>query len=1165
MLPAAPRLRRPVRVVLGATALLSFMSVWKASALAVAELGAGAFFVATVVGPGLGGWTPWVVLAACAVGVFVRSADIAAWALFVPGGLIGRARHAFGLRTARIAAGAVLAERVLLAALACVTVAHYGSGLAATAAASLGPARRLTAAELATVVAVALVGLIWIRTRLGQTLSATLIARGVWVAFGMVAVLAIAGLVTARRLGVPLLNLPPLDTTWRAAAIAAALSIVALGGGDALAREAHEFAPPRVRSLRRAGALVGVVGTVALAVPTLLYNRLVPQTGSPWTDAPLQAVARALPGTWFPGLLTVGVIVAAVLALLPAARGALSDVEQTLRRLSAERWLPEGLVVARTGAGSITRALDVTVVITVAIIVATTGQVAWLGRAYAFSIAATVLLKMAVLIRLRRPQAATAAVTTPLNVVVSGKTLPAGLWLCAALALLAGVTLLVLGDLASIITAAGIAALAVTLEATGRQVTTPEAEGADAFELLAASDVSLGQVEARPGNVLVSVRSPYSLAHVATALQGPADRDVVVMTVRLLGARDDDPAAAAAATPAERQLFSEIAALAERHGRPVRLLIVPAHNVFDGVVSTIIRLRSSEVYVGESASLTADDQSRLLGEAWERVDKPEGLKVRLVILHHSGRADAYHLGAHPPTLTPGDVDLIHRLWLDATKTLGPHVHHHDVVRAALTHMEQQLKGPQRDDALGLIRQTARPADELAAAVHQRDFSRLRDMTRNRPASDLAEALTQLSEEDQVIAFRVLPRKDAAAVFEYLSHEAQESLLKGMAQEDVASILNNMAPDDRTMFLEELPATATRQLLSLLTPAERTVAVTLLGYPETSVGRLMTPHYVAVREQWSIKEVLDYIRAHGRDSETLNHIYVIDDHGVLIDDIRIRELLITSLDALVSDVMDRRFVALKATDDHQTALTAFKQNDRTALPVTDTGGQLIGIITIDDMLDVAEAAATDDIQRIGGVEALDEPYMEIGFWPMIRKRVGWLTVLFLSEMLTSTAMTNYGDYIAKYVALAYFVPLIMSSGGNSGSQASTLVIRALALGEVRIRDWWRVSRREIAAGLTLGATLGCIGIFRITVWSLYDAKPYGEHWPWLALTIGVALVGVVGWGTLMGSMLPFVLKRLGFDPATSSSPFVATLVDVTGIVIYFNVARLIYFNMVGTQV
>ena len=323
----------------------------------------------------------------------------------------------------------------------------------------------------------------------------------------------------------------------------------------------------------------------------------------------------------------------------------------------------------------------------------------------------------------------------------------------------------------------------------------------------------------------------------------------------------------------------------------MRLLVVPAHNVFDAIVATILRLRSSDVHVGESSTLSADEQARLLGEAWERAASAEPLDVRLVVHHRSGRTDTYHLGAHPPSLSPGDLDLIHRVWLDATKAIGPHVHHHDVVRAALTQMEQQLNGPQRDEALAAIRQTARPADELAAVLRARDYARLRDMMRNRHAGDVATLLTELSLEDQVVVFRVLPRKDAAAVFEYLSQDAKETLLKAMAQEDVAALLNNMAPDDRTMFLEELPATVTRQLLTLLTPEERAVAMTLLGYPERSIGRLMTPNYVAVREHWTVREVLDYVRTHGQDSETLNVIYVVDEQGLLIDDIRIREFLL----------------------------------------------------------------------------------------------------------------------------------------------------------------------------------------------------------------------------------------------------------------------------------
>jgi magnesium transporter len=429
------------------------------------------------------------------------------------------------------------------------------------------------------------------------------------------------------------------------------------------------------------------------------------------------------------------------------------------------------------------------------------------------------------------------------------------------------------------------------------------------------------------------------------------------------------------------------------------------------------------------------------------------------------------------------------------------------------------------------------------------------MLRNREPSELASVLTDLPIEDQVLVFRILPRKEAASTFEYLSGEAQHDLLKAMASEDVAALLNEMAPDDRTMFLEELPAEVTRQLLSLLTPEERAVAVKLLGYPEGSIGRLMTPHYVAVREEWTVAEVLDYIRAHGQDSETLNVIYVVDEQGLLVDDIRIREFLLAPLERTVAELMDRRFVALKATDDQGTAVGVFREYDRTALPVTDTAGMLIGIVTIDDVLDVAEAAATREIQRIGGSEALDEPYITIAFWRMIQKRAGWLTALFLGEMLTATAMGAFEAEISKAVVLALFVPLIISSGGNSGSQAATLVIRALALGEVGVDEWWRVMRRELRAGLCLGAILGTIGFLRISLWSAFS-DIYGPHWLLVAITVSVSLVGVVLWGTLSGSLLPFLLKRLGFDPAASSAPFVATLVDVTGLVIYFSVGLVV---------
>src|SRR6059058_1710580 len=297
----------------------------------------------------------------------------------------------------------------------------------------------------------------------------------------------------------------------------------------------------------------------------------------------------------------------------------------------------------------------------------------------------------------------------------------------------------------------------------------------------------------------------------------------------------------------------------------------------------------------------------------------------------------------------------------------------------------------------------------------------------------------------------------------------------------------------------MPSAAARQLIQLLTPEERRVATALLGYPEGSVGRLMTPDFIAVKEDWTVQQVLDYIREHGRDRETLNVIYVVDDHGKLIDDLRIREILLRPLTAKVSEIRNDTFAALKVNDSQEAALNVFRKYDRVALPVLDSSGVLVGIVTSDDMLDVAEAEATEDIQKLGGSEALDAPYLTIRFPHMIRKRAPWLVVLFLSEMLTATAMGFFSDEIARAVVLALFVPLIISSGGNSGSQATTIVIRAMALGEVMLRDWWQVMRREVFSGLALGVILGTIGFVRIAVWSqLFHL--YGPHWPLIGLTI-----------------------------------------------------------------
>ena len=451
--------------------------------------------------------------------------------------------------------------------------------------------------------------------------------------------------------------------------------------------------------------------------------------------------------------------------------------------------------------------------------------------------------------------------------------------------------------------------------------------------------------------------------------------------------------------------------------------------------------------------------------------------------------------------------------------------------------------------------------EIRSLIEARNFGALRELFREWPPADVAEVILDMPEDEQVIIFRVLPHALAADVFEYFDVDSQQKLLHAMAHEQVVGILNEMAPDDRTALLEELPSAAARQLIRLLTPEERRIATALLGYPEDSVGRLMTPDFIAVHEDWTVQQVLDYVREHGRDSETLNFVYVVDDRGKLIDDVRMREFLLRPLTAKVSEIRDQTFGALNVTDSQQDALNVFRKYDRAALPVVDSNGVVVGIVTADDMLDVAEEEATEDIQKFGGMEALDEPYMRIPLWRMVRKRAGWLVILFLGEMLTATAMANYQEELAKALVLALFLPLIVSSGGNSGSQASTLMIRAMALGEVTLRDWWRVMGREVQAGLSLGVILGAIGVVRVAAWAIigeqyFHRQPYGPHWPLVAITVGIALVGVVLWGTLSGSMLPFLLRRVGADPATSSAPFVATLVDVTGLIIYFSIALVI---------
>src|SRR5580698_1593672 len=445
-------------------------------------------------------------------------------------------------------------------------------------------------------------------------------------------------------------------------------------------------------------------------------------------------------------------------------------------------------------------------------------------------------------------------------------------------------------------------------------------------------------------------------------------------------------------------------------------------------------------------------------------------------------------------------------------------------------------------------------DQFHEIIQSKDVLKTREYLNNQNISEVADLIYEFPDYETQIVGNLSIRR-ASSTFKILDVPTQKRIIQELPPFTTAELLNDLSADDRTSFLEELPSEVVKELIKTLDPEERKITLSLLGYPEGSVGRLMTPDYIAVQKDWTVREVIDHIREVGKDSETIDVIYVVDDKGVFIDDVRIREIILANPEKKIEDIIDNRYIALNVNDAQETASEAFKMNNRVALPVLDDRKVLLGIVTIDDVLWITQEEFSEDIQKIGGTEALDEPYLEMPLLKLFRKRIVWLVILFLSEMLTATAMGYFEDEIAKAVVLALFVPLIISSGGNSGSQASTLIIQAMAVGEITLSDWWRVMRREIVSGLLLGSVLGIIGFLRIAIWNMIF-HTYGPHGILFATTIGVALVGVVLWGTLAGSMLPIVLKRFGADPATSSAPFVATLVDVTGLVIYFSVALLI---------
>ncbi|MDX2176504.1 MAG: magnesium transporter [Candidatus Sumerlaeia bacterium] len=443
--------------------------------------------------------------------------------------------------------------------------------------------------------------------------------------------------------------------------------------------------------------------------------------------------------------------------------------------------------------------------------------------------------------------------------------------------------------------------------------------------------------------------------------------------------------------------------------------------------------------------------------------------------------------------------------------------------------------------------------EIQELIAQRDFSTLKSALADIPAADVAEILTDIPVADSAVVFRILPRDLAAEIFEYLEFDTQEALVSAMNREEVAAIIEQMEPDDRTALLEELPPAVTERILNMMSPEERRIAQTLLNYPEYSVGRLMTTEYVRLKPEWTVAQALDHLRQFGRDKETLHHLYVTDKKGKLLDELRLRELVLAKPEQRVEDLLDLQVQTLNAYDDQEEAVRGFERYDRGAMPVVNKDGVLVGLVTADDVLDVAQEEATEDIQRAGAVEALETPYDAASVGELLRKRSPWLIVLFAGETLTAHVMKGYEGLLASAVVLALFVPLIISSGGNSGSQASTLVIRALALGEVAPGDWWRLLRREFWTSLSLGGILGVAGFLKVWATGMVSPGIYGGDLVPVAATIALALVGVVMWGSLVGSMFPLLLRRLGRDPAVASAPFVATMVDVTGLAIYFTIA------------
>lgn len=442
--------------------------------------------------------------------------------------------------------------------------------------------------------------------------------------------------------------------------------------------------------------------------------------------------------------------------------------------------------------------------------------------------------------------------------------------------------------------------------------------------------------------------------------------------------------------------------------------------------------------------------------------------------------------------------------------------------------------------------------EVRELIEGRRYRELREALGGMPPFDVAAVLDLLEPAEAAVAFRLLPRDLAGEAFAELDSDHQQSIIEALGDRAARTMLQSMDPDDRAALLDEMPTEAATRLIGQLNPEDRAVTQQILGYPEESIGRLMTPDYVRLRPEWTIAQALDHIRRYGRDAETVHWVYVIDGKGKLIDDLHIRSILLADPGDPVSSIMDNAYQALSASDDQEQAARAMLDYDRTVLPVVDSKGVLLGIVTIDDVADVVEEEATEDIQLLGGVEALDDPYIKTGLGPMLRKRGVPLVVLFSVQVLTIAILGRFEGALEANLILAMLVPLMISCGGNTGTQAASLLIRAVSLREVEPRDWKQVAGKELVTGVLLGLTLGVLGFGIVhLVDGVGLASTDQPHR--VGLAVGLAVVGIVTWAALLGGLLPLLLERMKLDPATISSPLVATLMDISGILIYLGVA------------